>query len=149
MKKMYAVVDLSGGLNADKYPIHYTDIAPNLNDDTCRTTELWLRKVHPGSFIMGVPSNEVGYNSKRDMAPHKVTLTKGFHIGVFECTQKQWELIMGYNPSKFKGSTRPVECVSYDSIRGTGAQEAGAGWPIYGHTVDATSFMGRLQAKTG
>ena len=33
-------------------------------------------------------------------------------------------------------------------IRGSETQ-AGAGWPVYGHAVDSTSFMGRLQAKTG
>ena len=55
---------------------------------------------------------------------------------------------MGRNPSDYKGDCRPVDNVSYDMIRGTGAQ-AGSGWPKYGHAVDATSFMGRLQEKTG
>jgi formylglycine-generating enzyme required for sulfatase activity len=41
-----------------------------------------------------------------------------------------------------------VEQVSYDMIRGTGAQ-AGAGWPSCGHAADASSFMGKLQTKTG
>jgi formylglycine-generating enzyme required for sulfatase activity len=81
-----------------------------------------------------------------------VTLTQDYYIGVFECTQRQWELVMGTKPSYFSNAdyyaTRPVEQVSYDMIRGTGAQ-AGASWPACGHTVDATSFMGKLQTKTG
>lgn len=148
VKKKYAVVDLSGGPNADKYPVHYTDIAPNLNDDTCRTTELWLRRIPAGTFIMGTPKDEV-VRYRSDLDQHEVTLTQDFYIGVFECTQKQWELVMGgNNRSAFKGSCRPVECVSYDNIRGNGTL-TGAGWPMYGHAVDATSFMGRLQVKTG
>ena len=148
VKRKYAVVDLSGGPNVDKYPVHYTDIAPNLNDDTCRTTELWLRRIPAGTFIMGTPKDEV-VRYRSDLDQHEVTLTQDFYIGVFECTQKQWELVMGgNNRSAFKGNCRPVECVSYDNIRGNGTL-AGAGWPMYGHAVDATSFMGRLQVKTG
>ena len=77
---------------------------------------------------------------------HRVTLTKCYYIGVFEVTQKQWELIMGSNPSHYKGDTRrPVEKVSYDDICGS---NKGSGWP-YGNAVDAGSFLERLRAKTG
>ena len=143
----YLVVDLSGGPNAASYPYRYSAAEPDLADDTCRTTELWLRQIPAGTFIMGSSANEVGRYNGYDMALHQVTITQMFYIGVFECTQKQWELVMGSNPSSYKGECRPVECVSYNMIRGTGAQ-AGAGWPAYGHAVDADSFMGKLQAKT-
>ena len=143
---LYAVVDLSGGPNATSYPVRYTNTEPNLDDDTCRTTELWLRKIPAGTFVMGSPEDEVGRSNTETQ--HRVMLTQDYYIGVFECTQKQWELVMGSNPSKYKGDCRPVEMVSDDMIRGTGAQ-AGAGWPTYGHEVDASSFMGKLQAKTG
>ena len=154
---LYAVVDLSGGPNATSYPVRYTNIAPNLNDDTCRTTELWLRRIPKGTFIMGSPKDELGHYWYEDEdgdweeepeTQHEVTLTQDFYIGVFECTQKQWLLVMGNNPSSFNGDCRPVERVSYDEIRGTSAT-AGGGWPAFGHVVDASSFMGKLQAKTG
>lgn len=32
-------------------------------------------------------------------------------------TQKQWEAIMGYNKSHFKGEDLPVECVSYNEVQ--------------------------------
>ena len=145
---LYAVVDLSGGPDATNYPVRYSSVGPNLDDNTCRTTDLWLRKIPAGTFIMGSPSNEVG-RINGEMPQHEVTLTQGFYIGVFECTQKQWELVMGTeSPSLYKWDARPVERVSYDMIRGTSAT-AGAGWPTYGHQVDSTSFMGKLQAKTG
>ncbi len=146
--ELYVVVDLSGGPDATNYPVRYSANGPNLDDDTCRTTELWLRKIPAGTFIMGSSEDEVGRINNYDMIQHEVTLTQDFYIGVFECTQKQWELVMGSNPSSYTGDCRPVENVSYNMIRGS-SDTAGAGWPTYGHAVDATSFMGKLQAKTG
>ena len=143
---LYAVVDLSGGPDAESYPVRYTNEATDLDDDTCRTTELWLRQIPASTFTMGSPEDEVGRDD--DETQHQLTLTQDFYMGVFECTQKQWDLVMGSNPSDCKGDCRPVEYVSYDMIRGIGVQ-AGAGWPTYGHEVDASSFMGKLQAKTG
>lgn len=95
---------------------------------------------------MGSPDSEKGRYS--DETQHQVTLTEDFYIGVFEITQKQYSLIYGSNPSSYKGDTRPVEYVSYNTIRGTGGT-AGAGWPTYGHAVDSGSFLGKLRAKTG
>ena len=115
---------------------------PDLNDDTCRTTELWLRWIPAGTFTMGSPEDELGKSS--DETQHEVTLTQGYYIGVFEVTQKQWELVMGGNPSYYKGDTRPVERVSYNSIRGS---NSGAGWPSGGHAVDSDSFLGKLREK--
>ena len=145
-QNLYAVVDLSGGPDAASYPVRYTNTAPNLDDDTCRTTELWLRRIPAGTFMMGAQGDEVGrYDNETQ---HEVTLTQDFYIGVFECTQRQWKLVMGSNPSHFNGDCRPVESISYEMIRGRGEQD-GAGWPMYGHVVNSTSFMGKLQEKTG
>ncbi len=121
----------------------------NLANDACRTTELWLRQIPAGTFTMGSPVDELGHWD--DEVRHKVTLTKPFYIGVFECTQAQWEYVMGDRdrPSYFNNdlnyATRPVEQVSYDMIRG---DKKGAGWSD-SNDVDATSFMGVLRAKTG
>ena len=133
-------------LDKTEWKVRYTNDGPDLTNDTCRTTELWLRYIPTGKFMMGSPTDELGRFDNETQ--HEVTLTQPFYIGVFECTQKQWELVMGSNPSYFQGDCRPVEMVAYDDIRGTGAQ-AGAGWPKYGHAVDSTSFMGVLRAGTG
>ena len=137
---LYLVVDLNTGA------VTPSAAGPDLSNDTCRTTELWLRRIPKGTFIMGSPASEVGRNS--DETQHQVTLTEDFYIGVFEITQKQYSLIYGSNPSFYEGDTRPVESVSYNDIRGTGGT-AGAGWPAYGHAVDEDSFLGKLRAKTG
>lgn len=38
---------------------------------------------------------------------------KDFYIGKYEVTQKEWQEIMGYNPSQFKGDNLPVENVNW------------------------------------
>ncbi len=143
----YMVVDLETGKT------RYTNKAPDLSNDTCRTNELWLHWIPAGTFTMGSPKDELGraevYNSDGSddsEALHEVTLTSGYWLGIFEVTQRQWTLIMGNNPSEFKGDTRPVECVSYNDIRG---KKKGAGWPSRGHEVDDGSFLGKVRTKTG
>ena len=145
---MYLVVDLSGGPNAEKYPIRYSDVPPDITDDACRTTNLWLRLCLPGTFMMGSPTDEnwrvpTSSNSKETL--HQVTLTKPFYIGVFEMTQRQYSLINGDNPSARKSDCRPVDSVSYDGLRGT---VAGAAWPQHSQ-VEPNSFFGKLRAKSG
>lgn len=42
---------------------------------------------------------------------------KGLYMGKYEVTQGQWEVVMGSNPSYFKGSNLPVENVSWEDIQ--------------------------------
>ena len=138
----YMVVDLSGGVDAISYPVSYRSSVPEGGwGDEYKTTKLVLRLIPPGSFMMGSPSDENGRGSYEDL--HGVVLTKPFYIGVFEVTQKQWQLVMGENPSSYKGDMRPLDNVSYNAIRGS---VNGAGWPTH-NQVDANSFMGRLRSK--
>lgn len=141
----YMVVDLAGGVDALSYPVSYLSRVPAGGwGDEYKTTKMVFRMIPSGSFKMGSPTDESGRSSYEDL--HGVVLTKPFYIGVFECTQKQYELVMGSNPvtsSSYKGDLRPVCAVSYDNIRGT---VNGAGWPTH-NQVDANSFMGRLRSK--
>ena len=138
----YMVVDLSGGVDAISYPVSYLSSVPEGGwGDEYKTTKLVLRLIPPGSFMMGSPSDEAGRGSYEDL--HGVVLTKPFYIGVFEVTQKQYQLVMGADPSSYKGDMRPVERVSYNNIRGS---VNGVGWPTH-NQVDANSFMGRLRSK--
>ena len=67
--------------------------------------------VQSGTFQMG--SND---GSKNEKPVHTVTMSV-FLIGKYEVTQKEWEKIMGNNPSCFKGDSLPVENVSwYDAV---------------------------------
>jgi formylglycine-generating enzyme required for sulfatase activity len=140
----YCVIDLSKGASASSYPVTYLDTPPNggFNTNEYKTTKMVLRRVDAGTFTMG---DSQWSNNK----PHKVTLTKSFYMGIFEVTQKQWELVMGTNvcskTTYGKGDAYPVHFVSYNDIRGS---TEGAKWPATS-SVDATSFMGKLRAKTG
>ena len=133
----YLVVDLNTGV------ITTSSAGPDLSDDTCRTTELWLRRIQKGTFTMGSPDTEVGRFSSETQ--HQVTLTEDFYIGVFPITQKQFFLVYGSNPSNYQGDTRPVEKINYGILRG---ESKGAGWPS-SNEVDEDSFLGKLRAKTG
>jgi formylglycine-generating enzyme required for sulfatase activity len=68
--------------------------------------------IAPGTFMMGSPKEEKG--RANDESQHKVTLSKGFYIGIYPVTQEEWLAVMGKNPSKFQGDPKlPVEQVSW------------------------------------
>ncbi len=152
----YMCIDISGGTNATSYPVTYyrtlADVPGGPNSDAYKTDKLLFRLIPKGVFTMGSPQGEVG----RDFGEtqHQVTLTKDFYAGVFEVTQKQWERVMGDWPSYFTNAacrdTRPVEQVSYYEIRENADDNTAINpnWPE-SSAAGASSFVGRLRAKTG
>ncbi len=139
----YLVIDLSGGPEAATYPVSYLETEPEGGwTEEYKTTKMVLKLIGPGTFTMGSPEGELG--KSYDETAHEVTLTKSFFAGVFEVTQKQYELVTGTTPSLFQGDARPVERVSYDMIRGS---EEGGKWPS-SNSVDEDSFLGILRSKT-
>ena len=108
----YLVVDMSGGRSAARWPVSYLDEVPSGGwTDEYKTEKLVLRYIPAGSFIMGGRATD--YPGAVNTNLHMVTLTKDFYMGVFEVTQRQWELVMGNRPSAFSNetcyATRPVE----------------------------------------
>ncbi len=143
---LYMVVDLSAGysLAYPAYPVTYLDREPEGGwTDEYKTTKMALRLIKPGVFVMGSPTDELGREAACE-SQHQVTITQPFYIGIFEVTQKQWELVMSTTPATYKGDMRPVEHVSYNDIRGA---TLGAQWPA-SNSVDPNSFMGRLRARS-
>lgn len=65
-----------------------------------------------GCFVMTPPKTAT---HPLDMN-HKVCF-KGFYLGMYEVTQKQYLAMTGKNPSKFSGDDHPVEQVSYNDAR--------------------------------
>jgi uncharacterized repeat protein (TIGR02543 family) len=129
---LYYVIDLSGGASATSYPVTTLSAPPARGwTDEYKTTKLVLRRIEAGTFLMSESYN--------------VTISQPFYMGVFEVTQKQYELVTGSNPSNYTGDARPVECVTWSAIRGNSNTY---NWPSV-TTVSATSFMGKLRAKTG
>jgi formylglycine-generating enzyme required for sulfatase activity len=58
--------------------------------------------VPAGDFMMGSPSDEKD-RFDNEGPQHKVTISKGFYIGIYEVTQAQYQAVKGINPSNFKG----------------------------------------------
>ncbi|MBE9143136.1 formylglycine-generating enzyme family protein [Planktothrix mougeotii] len=84
----------------------YTEVGLN------GTLSLELVEVPKGTFIMGSPSDEVGHLSSEEPL-RQVKFKKSFYMSRSPITQEQWETVMGYNPSTFKGQNLPVETVSW------------------------------------
>lgn len=72
---------------------------------------LELVKIPAGSFKMG-GSHQRGSGPWLD---HEIHL-ESFLMGKYPVTQKQWEQVMGNNPSYFKGNNLPVEQVSWHDV---------------------------------
>ncbi|MBE8987277.1 SUMF1/EgtB/PvdO family nonheme iron enzyme [Nostoc sp. LEGE 12450] len=79
-----------------------------------------------GTFMMGSPEREAK-RLDHEIPLHQVTVPK-FFMGKYAVTQAQYQVIMGSNPSKFKGEKRPVERVTWD---------------------EAVEFCKKLSQKTG
>ena len=92
------------------------DTAPELNRavtlDVGGGAKMELVLVRPGSFVMGDERGGAG-----ERPAHKVTVTKPFFIGKYLVTQRQWEAVMGNNPSWFQGAAKPVENITWDDCQ--------------------------------
>lgn len=103
--------------------------------------------IPPGTFEMGAPEAELDWaveqiasesegkdEARSDLEAefraqlHTVRITKGFWMGKYEVTQKEYKRVIGVNPSYYERRNQPVEGVSWE---------------------DATEFCRRLSAKSG
>ena len=84
-----------------------------------------MLRIEPGCFMMGSPASEAGRDA--DERQHRVCVD-GFEIGKFEVAQRQWQAIMGSNPSRLECADCPVEYVNWH---------------------DAMAFIEKLNARTG
>jgi formylglycine-generating enzyme required for sulfatase activity len=77
-----------------------------------------LRLIAAGWFLMGSGPEEEGHSP--DEGPrHRVHIKNPFYLGVYPVTQRQFEAVLGYNPSRFTpasggGPDHPVEGVSWE-----------------------------------
>jgi formylglycine-generating enzyme required for sulfatase activity len=94
----------------------------NLDDGV----SLEMVKIPGGRFRMGSPGTEAGRLDGEGLQ-HDVDVPE-FFMGKYAVTQAQWQAVMGNNPSRFKGASRPVEKVSW---------------------YDATEFCQKLSEITG
>ena len=154
-KAIYMVIDLSGGSMATKYPVRYTTAAPahvrGAANEPCQTTELWMRRICVPDFAFTVNSYTVVENPTADYQKRNFwgKMTKDYYVGVFELTQKQYQLVMGSWPnSHFTNeqyrASRPVECLKFNTLTGTWDDTQASP-----SSITAASFLGKIRAKTG
>ena len=95
--------------------------------DLGNDVKLEMVLIPAGEFLMG--SSDSDKDAAPDKKPqHRVRITKPFYLGKYLVTQEQWEVVMGGNPSHFKGPKNPVEQVSWD---------------------DCQKFLGKLNKRQG
>lgn len=130
-KKRYMVIDLSKGKDTESYPISYLEDVPAGGwTREYKTSKLVFRRIEGSTFKMNGLFN--------------VTITRPYYISIFEVTQKQYALVTGMTPSKYKGDDRPVEMVSWNMIRGNAREY---NWPII-KIPDPNSFVGLLRFRS-
>jgi len=74
---------------------------------------LELVLVPAGKFLVGSSPAEEDHIGNEG-PQHEVTISRAFYMGIHEVTQRQWQAVMGSNPSIFKGAMKPVENVSWN-----------------------------------
>ena len=117
---LYMVVDLSGGPDAERYPVSYLPDVPEGGwTDEYKTEKLVLRRIEPGTGE---------------------TCGEPMFAAVFETTQGQFENVTGTNNrvDPDNGSMRPAG-ESYLQLRGTNRPD---------EDVTDTSILGLLRKKT-
>ena len=141
VKPEYLVVDLSGGASAQSWPVTAMD-ALDPTADEYKTTKLVLRRIRPGTFMQSSPADEPlrksGYENQGE-----VTLTNDYWIGVYELTQKQYELMTGVSGTPNQGGAYPRHSIKFSDVRGI---EVGKLWPK-SSDVDEDSLVGRMRSK--
>ena len=111
----FSKVARPGALQGDAHVPGHTDAyLRELRGEFTNSIGMTFRYVRPGSFLMGSDGSE----GQADEAPvHVVSIPSGFSLGTCEVTQRQWEAVMGYNPSLFKQPDHPVEKVAWIEVQ--------------------------------
>jgi formylglycine-generating enzyme required for sulfatase activity len=108
---------------------------PNILENLGGGIALEMIYIPAGTFLMGASPQE-GRHSGFESIRHPVSILP-FYMGKYPITQAQWMVVamlppvrraLDLDPSYFKGSNRPVECISW---------------------YDAVEFCDRLSRKTG
>ena len=73
-------------------------------------------RVDGGTFTMGATAEQGSDVGSDEKPTHQVTLSS-YSIGETEVTQALWQAVMGSNPSKYKGTQKPVEQVSWNDCQ--------------------------------
>jgi len=92
----------------------YADVPHNKGMKIFKVKDVTFQMMYvpPGTFMMGSPPHEQGH--KAEEIQHEVIITSGFWIGRTEVTQELYQVVMGNNPSYYRGLRLPIENVSWN-----------------------------------
>ena len=102
---------IQSAVYADAKPVSRADGA-DFRDDKIGVEMVFVKG---GSFVMGcTPEQESCWDNEKPT--HRVTLTS-YYVGKYPVTQKQWQSVMGTNPSGVKGDGLPVHNVTWAEVQ--------------------------------
>ncbi len=133
--------------NTQSQPTENSNVSNNSNSGNNQQEENMPENfvlIKGGTFDMGSPDTEPWRGA--DETQHSVTVGD-FYMGIYEVTQKEYQSVMGTNPSNFSGDDLPVESVSwYDAIAYCNARSKAEGLtPAY--TIDGKSVSWNRSAN--
>ena len=148
----YMIIDLVTGAKSYRYE---WDNLTWCNTDEYKTTNMVFRHIRAGDFLFGtmksgdlLPSDHANAN---EFHAHTVHVSTDYWMAVFETTQKQYETLMGENPSTWAHcDTRPVDTVPcITKMRWCTYPDAYNSIQFSPEALDERGFTGRLSAKAG
>ena len=115
-----------------------------------KTDKLLMRRIHAAGIVWRKDSaqgDEAGHTNTEIMRP--VMLTQDYYIGVFQVTCRQHALIGNPAVGNVGYAEWPKQKPTVNAVRGASAAGADYDWPTKGHTVDPSSYIGKLRLYTG
>ncbi len=96
-----------------KEEMRRTSESEHQQTEAASETEDGMVLIKGGCFDMG----DIFDTGTPDEIPIHAVCVRDFYLGKTEVTQKQWEEVIGSNPSKFEGVDHPVERISWYDIQ--------------------------------
>ena len=152
--RTWMIIDISGGNNAENYPITFTNAPPpgGWNQEVYKKTKIVFRRIPATTFQQGVTEAETNHFniSNGGWAPRRrrtVTLTKDYYIAIFETTVPQHRMMFVDGLSSYE--MRPVRNVTWNDMRGSGSREPSpwGTWPNYASGSKFDTLNQRVAAQ--
>ena len=95
--------------------VHHTEgRVPEVPTVTLEELDFGFQEIEADSFTMGSSETEKGRDDDEKQVPERIT--KNYKMAATETTQRQWVLIMGENPSRFKESKHCDNHTTLDNV---------------------------------
>lgn len=124
----YMILDISAGNGDDAvYTVSYSETDPmpasmtwQQKDTTaCVNTQIVLRRVEAGTYLMGSPETEAGRSDTGSEKQHVVILTNDFYLAVLPTTVSQYNRVWnGTKPTNYYSSDQhPMQNFAWSDFR--------------------------------